>query len=65
MRENRNQAWMISIYKDNEQGSLLEELLDLNILPEIVKRANLKDYSYKYFLDIFLYILFYIINKMI
>jgi hypothetical protein len=40
---------MISIYKDNEQGSLLEELLDLNILPEIVKKAGLKDYSYKYF----------------
>jgi hypothetical protein len=39
--------WMISIYTDNEQGSLLEELLDLKILPEIVKKIGLKDYSYK------------------
>ena len=44
-----DRQWMISIYTENEQGSLLEELLDINTLPEIIKKAGLKDYSYKYF----------------
>ena len=48
-KEVEDGQWMISMYTENEQGSLLEELLDINILPEIVKKAGLKDYSYKYF----------------
>lgn len=40
---------MISMYTESEQGSLLEELLDIKILPEIIKKGGLKDYSYKYF----------------
>jgi hypothetical protein len=46
-KEVEDGQWMISMRTENEQGSLLEELLDLNILPEIVKKAGFKDYSYK------------------
>ena len=48
-KEVEDGQWMISIYTENEEGSLLEELLDIKTLPEIVKKAGLKDYSYKYF----------------
>jgi hypothetical protein len=48
-KEVEDGSWMISMYTENEEGIFLEELLDLKTLPEIVKIACLKDYSYKYF----------------
>jgi hypothetical protein len=45
-KEVEDGQWMISMYTENEQGSLLEELLDMNTLPGIVEKAALKEYSF-------------------
>ena len=40
--------WMVSMYDESEHGGLLEELIDIKVMPELIKSVGLKEISYKF-----------------
>lgn len=45
-KEVKDGQLMVSILFEHEEGALLDELIDLNTKPDIIKKLNLKGYSY-------------------
>lgn len=39
--------WMVAVHFEQGAGELLHELIDLNTMPAIIKKLNLKKYTYK------------------
>ena len=44
--EVKDGQWMVSLWFEQEYGGLLEELIEIRSLPSIIKKLNLKKYSY-------------------
>lgn len=45
-KNKNNGSYMIAMIMEHEYQGLLDELLGINVIPEIVSRLNLKKYSY-------------------
>lgn len=39
--------WMVAVHFEQEDGELLHELIDLNTMPSIIQKLNLKKYTYE------------------
>lgn len=40
--------WMVAMYDESEHQGLLEELIDIRVMPELIKSVGLKDITYKF-----------------
>lgn len=45
--EVKDGQWMVALTIEQEEGALLEELIDLKVMPSVIKKLNFKKYSYK------------------
>lgn len=43
----KNGQWMVALTIEQEKGALLEELIELKVMPSVIQKLNLKQYSYK------------------
>ncbi len=44
-----NEQWMIALYTECSEGALLEELVEINVLPNVIEKLGLKKCSRKFF----------------
>jgi len=47
-KEVKNGQWMVAMCTENSEGELLQELIDINVIPKIIERMNLGEYTYKF-----------------